>query len=261
MLAPVSAPVNDALGAGLSEGFDPNGIPADVSRRPGDGTPGRPQLRQRRRQTHRQRGRHRGRHHARAGHQRLARPAALQPRSGPHAGAGQLAIRHPGARPAAVGLVPAARQRGRRPGRCWWCRAAGRFDPGEVQVQWATDEQAAANKPGGVNPDSPTSGRRRPGATCGLPLSAIPPARHPGPAGRQRRRPGAAALDRGHTAADPAAAHAAGRGRLATIRCSWTGWSVWPSRASGRSAIRTASTRCRSGASCPTGSAPRPTRR
>ncbi len=41
MLAPVSAPVGDALGAGLSEAFTPNGIPADVSadpvmERPGD---------------------------------------------------------------------------------------------------------------------------------------------------------------------------------------------------------------------------------
>ena len=40
MLTPVSVSVGDALGAGLSEAFTPNGIPADVSRRPGDGTPG-----------------------------------------------------------------------------------------------------------------------------------------------------------------------------------------------------------------------------
>ena len=39
-------------------------------------------------------------------------------------------------------------------------------------------------------------------------------------------------------------------------------WLVgWRSRASARSATSTASSRCRSGASCPTGSAPRPTRR
>lgn len=41
ILPPVSAPVGDALGAGLSEAFTPNGIPADVSadpvmERPGD---------------------------------------------------------------------------------------------------------------------------------------------------------------------------------------------------------------------------------
>src|SRR4029077_5881326 len=41
MLPPVTGPVADALGAGLSEAFTPNGIPADVSadpvmERPGD---------------------------------------------------------------------------------------------------------------------------------------------------------------------------------------------------------------------------------
>lgn len=41
MLAPVTAPLADALGAGLSEAFTPNGIPADVTadpvmERPGD---------------------------------------------------------------------------------------------------------------------------------------------------------------------------------------------------------------------------------
>ncbi len=38
MLAPVTGPAGDALGAGLSEAFSPNGIPADVRGRPGDGT-------------------------------------------------------------------------------------------------------------------------------------------------------------------------------------------------------------------------------
>ena len=77
-------------------------------RRPGDGTSGRPQFRQRRREGHQQPGRHRGRHQRRTGNQRLPRPVALQPGSGPHTGARQLAVRHPGARPAAVGLVPTA---------------------------------------------------------------------------------------------------------------------------------------------------------
>jgi arabinosyltransferase C len=41
MLSPINAPVKDALDAGYEEGFDPNGIPADVSadpvmERPGD---------------------------------------------------------------------------------------------------------------------------------------------------------------------------------------------------------------------------------
>lgn len=110
MLAPVTAPLADALGAGLSEAFTPNGIPADVTadpvmERPGDrsflnddglitgsepGTEG---------------------HHGRTGNQRLPRPAALQPGPGPYTGAGQLASRRAGARHAAVGLVPAAHQR------------------------------------------------------------------------------------------------------------------------------------------------------
>ena len=40
--------------------------------------------------------------------------------------------------------------------------AAGRFDPGDVLVQWAGDD----GEPKGAS-DSPTSARHRPGGTCG----------------------------------------------------------------------------------------------
>ena len=151
MLSPVKAPVKDALGAGLSDGFDPNGIPADVSADPVMERPGDRSFVNDDGTGHQQRGRHRGRHHSRAGHQRLACPAALQPRSGPHAGAGQLAVRGAGAGATAVGLVPAARKASAsEAGPLLVVSAAGRFDYGEVEIQWATDEQAAANKPGGA---------------------------------------------------------------------------------------------------------------
>ena len=109
MLPPVAGPVVDALGGRTDGILHPQRHPGRRPGRPGDGTSRRSQFRQRRRDGHRNPGRHRGRHQRRTGRQRVPRPAALQPGSGPHTRAGQLAVGRPGARPAAVRLVPTAR--------------------------------------------------------------------------------------------------------------------------------------------------------
>ena len=239
MLTPVTAPGRPTPWArDLSEGFTPNGIPADVSRRPGDGTARRPQLRRRRRADHRQRGRHRRRHHAAPGinGSRAQLPYNLDPARTPVLGSWR--VRHPGAGQAAVGWYrlpardkarPAAggvRGRPLRPPRGPACS-------GPPTTRRPADTPAVAS--------FADVGAAPAWRNLRLPLSAIPRRRHPGPAGRRRRGPGAAALDRADPAADPAAAHAAGRGRVRRTRCCWTGWSGWRSRASDRSATRTAS--------------------
>ncbi len=147
MLAPVTGPVAEALGAGLSEAFTPNGIPADVRadpvmERPGDrsfvnddnlitgsgaGTEGGTRMAP-------------GINGSRA-----QLPFNLDPARTPVLGSWRSGVQ-----------VPARLRSG-------WYRlpphdeadpllvvsAAGRFDPREIQVQWATDSGAAAGRPGG----------------------------------------------------------------------------------------------------------------
>ncbi|MDT5222783.1 MAG: arabinosyltransferase, partial [Mycobacterium sp.] len=149
MLTPVSAPVGDALGAGLSEAFTPNGIPADVSadpvmERPGDrnfagddgvvtgsdpgtegGTTAGP-----------------GINGARA---RL--PFNLDPAHTPVLGSWRSGIQVPAMLRSGWYRLPPKDQRGKTP--LLVVTAAGRFDPREVQVQWATDDEAAAGKHSG----------------------------------------------------------------------------------------------------------------
>lgn len=151
LLSPVGGPAGpsaaEALGAGLSEAFTANGIPADVRadpvmERPGD----RSFVNDEEKTGSNQAGTEGGT--TRRRDQRVVGPAAVQPRPGAHAGAGQLALRHPGARPPAVRLVPAARprqgaaaaggQRGRAfrpargPGAVGHRRAGGQRAPGRL---------------------------------------------------------------------------------------------------------------------------------
>ncbi|EUA24823.1 mycobacterial cell wall arabinan synthesis family protein [Mycobacterium xenopi 3993] len=70
--------------------------------------------------------------------------------------------------------------------------AAGRFDPDEVQVQWAGEDgkpaaQLISSTWGGAGVAKPA---RADGCAA--------PQRHPGAGGRHRRRPSAATLDRGY---------------------------------------------------------------
>ena len=201
LLSPIGVPVGEGAGRGHRGRLHPRRDSRRRLGRPGDGTAGRRQLRRQRRRRHQQRGGHRGRHHRRRRHQRLQGPAAVRPRPGPHAGDGQLAVWRAAAGNAALGVVPAAA--GLEDPPLLVVSAAGRFDQDEVQVQWATDEQAAENKPGGGLGFGDV-GAAPAWRNLRAPLAAIPRDCHPDPARRLRRRPVPAALDRHHPAAHPA---------------------------------------------------------
>ncbi|WAC91783.1 arabinosyltransferase domain-containing protein [Mycobacterium sp. Aquia_213] len=147
MLSPMSGPVGDALGAGLSEAFTPNGIPADVSadpvmERPGD----RSFVNEDGKTTTSEAGTEGGTSAAPGiNGSRAQLPYNLDPAHTPVLGSWRPGIQ-----------VPAMLRSGwyRLPPRdkakpLLVVSAAGRFDPREVQVQWATDAEAAAGHPGG----------------------------------------------------------------------------------------------------------------
>lgn len=149
ILPPVSAPVGDALGAGLSEAFTPNGIPADVSadpvmERPGDrnfanddgvitgteagtegGTTAAPGI----------------------NGSRARLPFNLDPARTPVLGSWRAGIQVPAMLRSGWYRLPAKDDRRKTP--LLVVTAAGRFDAREIQVQWATDDEAAAGKHSG----------------------------------------------------------------------------------------------------------------
>ncbi len=147
MLAPVRGPVADTLGAGLAQAFTPNGIPADVRadpvmERPGDrsfvnddnlitgsgagtegGTRTAPGINDSRAQL----------------------PYNLDPASTPVLGSWRSGVQVPARLRSGWYRLPPRDQAGP----LLVVSAAGRFDPREVQLQWATDSGAAAGRPGG----------------------------------------------------------------------------------------------------------------
>ncbi|WP_156689122.1 arabinosyltransferase domain-containing protein [Mycobacterium sp. Marseille-P9652] len=173
MLAPVSTPVADALGAGLSEAFTPNGIPADVRadpvmERPGDrsfvsddglvksseaGTEG-------------------GTNPAPGINGSVAQlPYNLDPARTPVLGSWRAGIQVPAhLRSGWYRLPPRDKS-----GPLLVVTAAGRFDPREVQVQWATDDEGDAGHPGGSFQMSDV-GASPAWRNLRLPLSAVPAA-------------------------------------------------------------------------------------
>ena len=140
MLTPVGVPVRDALGAGLDEGFDPNGIPADVSadpvmERPGDrsfvgddglitsseaGTEGGTTVT------------------AGINGSRARLPYNLDPARTPVLGSWRSGVQEPATLRSAWYRLPPRDEAGP----LLVVSAAGRFDPDEVQVQWANEEGA-----------------------------------------------------------------------------------------------------------------------
>lgn len=148
VLQPVDVPVGAALGAVTARGFTPNGIPADLSADPvmepegsdnfadSDGSvvtgsePGTE-----------------GGTTAAAGvnGSRARLPYGLNPAQVPVMGSWRSGPQQPAALRSAWYRLPPSDERGP----LLVIAAAGRFDPGEVTVQWATDEQAARNEPGG----------------------------------------------------------------------------------------------------------------
>jgi arabinosyltransferase C len=150
MLPPVSAPVADALGAGLSEAFTPNGIPADVSadpvmERPGD------------RSFINDDGQIRGGEAGTEGGttpapgingSRAMLPYHLEPAHTPVLGSWRAGIQVPATLRSGWYRLPTKDERVKS-GPLLVITAAGRFDPREIQLQWATDDGAAGGHPGG----------------------------------------------------------------------------------------------------------------
>lgn len=149
MLPPVSAPVAEALGAGLSEAFTPNGIPADVSadpvmERPGD----RSFINDDGLVTGTEAGTEGGTTAAPGINGSRARlPFNLDPARTPVLGSWRTGIQVPALLRSGWYRLPPKEERNKTP--LLVVSAAGRFDPREVQVQWATDDQAASGRPGG----------------------------------------------------------------------------------------------------------------
>ncbi|KAA1250966.1 arabinosyltransferase [Mycobacterium simiae] len=149
MLPPVSAPAAEALGAGLSEAFTPNGIPADVSadpvmERPGD----RSFINDDGMITGTEAGTEGGTTAAPGINGSRARlPFNLDPARTPVLGSWRAGIQVPAMLRSGWYRLPPKEQRRQTP--LLVVSAAGRFDPREVQVQWATDEQASAGKHSG----------------------------------------------------------------------------------------------------------------
>ncbi len=147
MLSPVGASVADALGAGLSEAFTPNGIPADVRadpvmERPGD----RSFVNDEKPTTGAEPGTEGGTNPAPGINGSVAQlPYNLDPARTPVLGSWRAGIQLPAHLRSGWYRLP-ARDKARP---LLVVSAAGRFDPREVQVQWATDDEAAGGRPGG----------------------------------------------------------------------------------------------------------------
>jgi arabinosyltransferase C len=148
LLTPVNLPVGAALGAVTTQGFNPNGIPADLSADPvmepqGSGnfadTDGSVV-------TGSEPGTEGGTTAAAGVNGSRARlPYNLDPARTPVMGSWRAGAQQPAVLRSGWYRLPPRDQRGP----LLVVSAAGRFDPGEVLVQWATDEQAAKNQPGG----------------------------------------------------------------------------------------------------------------
>ena len=171
MLAPVNASAADALGAGLSEAFAPNGIPADVRadpvmERPGD----RSFINDERLITGGEAGTEGGTNPAPGINGSAAQlPFNLDPARTPVLGSWRSGIQVPARLRSGWYRLPPRD----KAGPLLVVSAAGRFDPREVQAQWATDDEAASGHPGGSF-EFADVGASPAWRNLRLPLSAIP---------------------------------------------------------------------------------------
>ncbi len=146
MLSPVGVPGKDALAAGFSEGFDPNGIPADVSADPVMERPGDSLLDNDGLVTSSEAGTEGGTTAAPGINGSSARlPYNLDPARVPVLGSWRSGVQVPAKLRSAWYRLP-PRTDGDKAGPLLVVSAAGRFDAGEVQVQWAGDD----GKPAGA---------------------------------------------------------------------------------------------------------------
>lgn len=148
ILTPIGVPVAAALGAVTAQGFTPGGIPADVSADPVMEPPGGGSLAGNDDgvATSSEAGTEGGTTAASGINGSRARlPYGLDPARTPVMGSWRPGVQQPALLRSAWYRLPSD----------WTASpllvvtAAGRFDPDEVRVQWATDQQAAEGKPGG----------------------------------------------------------------------------------------------------------------
>jgi arabinosyltransferase C len=171
MLTPVSASVADALGAGLSEAFAPNGIPADVRADPVMDRPGdRSFVNDDRLFTGAEAGNEGGTSPAPGVNGSVAQlPYNLDPARTPVLGSWRSGIQVPARLRSGWYRLPARE----KAGPLLVVSAAGRFDPREVQLQWATDDGAASGHPSG-SAQFADVGASPAWRNLRLPLSTIP---------------------------------------------------------------------------------------
>ena len=147
VLPPIDSAVGDALGSVASSGFGPNGIPADVSAdpvtEPGAGNFADADTAT---ATGSEPGTEGGTTATTGVNGSRARlPYGLDPARTPVLGSWRSGTQQPAVMRSAWYRLPPRDEHSP----LLVVAAAGRFDPGEVVVQWATDEQAAAGTPGG----------------------------------------------------------------------------------------------------------------
>jgi arabinosyltransferase C len=148
ILTPTDVPVGAALGAGTAEGFGPNGIPADLSADPVMDSEGSANFADSDGSvvTGSEPGTEGGTTAAAGVNGSRARlPYGLDAAKVPVMGSWRSGSQQPAALRSAWYRLPPADERGP----LLVIAAAGRFDAGEVTVQWATDEQAARDEAGG----------------------------------------------------------------------------------------------------------------
>lgn len=149
MLAPVSAPIGEALGAGGTEGFTPNGIPADVSADPVMEPPGGSNFADNDGGliTGSEPGTEGGTTFVAGVNGSKARlPYNLDPARTPVLGSWRPGIQIPSHMSSGWYRLPPRNEAGP----LLVVAGAGRFNQGEVRVEYATDAQAAAGKIGGA---------------------------------------------------------------------------------------------------------------
>jgi arabinosyltransferase C len=148
LLSPVGVPAGEALGAVTAEGFGPNGIPSDVSADPVMENPGTTNFADTETGTvSANEAGTEGGTTAGAGvnGSRARLPFSLDPARTPVMGSWRGGTQQPAELRSAWYQLPPRDERGP----LLVVSAAGRFDPGEVVVQWASDEQAAKGEPAG----------------------------------------------------------------------------------------------------------------
>ena len=166
ILAPVSVPVGDALGAVTADGFTPNGIPADVSADPVMEPPGGGNSLDDGLVTSSEAGTEGGTTMASGINGSRARlPYGLDPARTPVLGSWRAGVQQPAMLRSAWYRLPPRDEAGP----LLVVSAAGRFDPGEVQVQWAGDDGLAAGAVGFADVGAAPAWRN-----LRVPLAAIP---------------------------------------------------------------------------------------